>query len=203
MPTFIHTNGEEECFSESSLQLCFEMYLDWEILASTKAGVVLELGQHMLLPTLPVVLGSVLLSPSQLLLIRCERNIFWGCVTPQVLWTTNTFSSREDLVLKLFLNGSTSCIFGGVCAFPMKIAFLLKLQQKHNLKNPFHVLPSKHQNVLWRTRQLFKGHSGPGGIPLLHHHSGPSICFPAFILFSELSYRALALFRKVLLLSEE
>lgn len=67
---------------------------------------------------------------------------------PQVLWTANTFSSREDLVLKLFLNGSTSCIFRGVCAFPMKIAFLLKLQQKHNLKNPFHVLPSKHQNVL-------------------------------------------------------
>lgn len=69
---------------------------------------------------------------------------------PQVLWTTNAFSSREDLVLKLFLNESTSCIFGGVEgreAFPTLIAFLLKLQQKQSFKNPFHALLSRHQNV--------------------------------------------------------
>lgn len=69
---------------------------------------------------------------------------------PQVLWTTNAFSSREDLVLKLFLNESTSCVFevgGGGKAFPTLIAFLLKLQQKQSFKNPFHALLSRHQNV--------------------------------------------------------
>lgn len=85
-------------------------------------------------------------------------------------------------------------VWGG--AFPIPIAFFLKLQQKQSLKNPFHALLSRHQSVPRRTSQLFKSHSGPGGIPLLHHHSGPSICFPPFILFSGLSYRALALFWK-------
>lgn len=185
------------------------MCLDWEIPASTKAGMVPVLGQHMLLSTLPTACWAQCCclhfsSPSYEVrgtyfeAVSCLRFCGQQMHSPAGrIWFWSYFSMNLPAVSLRWGEG------GGREAFPTLIAFLLKLQQKQSFKNPFHTLLSRHQNVPWRTSQLFKSRSGPGGIPLLHHHSGPSICFPPFILFSGLSYRALTLFGKVPQLSEE
>lgn len=78
-------------------------------------------GSLLLFPVLPWRLSCNITCRFQL--VVNEKNTFSVFVRPWALWVTNPISSREFLVLKLFLNGSTR--HTGVYVFPAQRLHML------------------------------------------------------------------------------